>query len=165
MRWEEVDGDERKRFCNQCSLHVHNLSAMRQEEAQSFLEERTSSGERLCVTFEKRADGSLVSAPTATPASPFQAGSRMLAAAASLLFALFPFLAACRPSEGPRDDTTTAIDAGTGGTDTDCGGVEFLGEMVMPVCDTVEEPEDSERIVGRVANPEALRELGKVRAE
>jgi hypothetical protein len=28
MDWDNMTGDERIRFCNQCSLKVHNLSAM-----------------------------------------------------------------------------------------------------------------------------------------
>ncbi len=57
-RWDEmrVDGDQR-RFCDQCQLHVHDLSAMTRREGQALL---VRSQGQLCVSFESRADGSMV---------------------------------------------------------------------------------------------------------
>ena len=158
MRWEELDGDERKRFCGHCSLHVHNLSAMRRDEAESFLEEQSQGGGRLCVTYQKRTDGSVVSA-AAPPATQeliaARAGrfGRALGAAASLLFALFPFLAACRPSEGPKDDASTSVDSQVEGSGTDCG-IELLGEVALPEDHPeAQEEVDIERLVGRLPMP------------
>lgn len=158
MRWEELDGDERKRFCGHCSLHVHNLSAMQRDEAESFLEEQSQEGGRVCVTFQQRGDGSVVSAaaPSATQdLIGARAGrfGRALGAAASLLFALFPFLAACRPSEGPKDDATTSVDSQVEGTGTDCG-IELLGEVALPEDHPeVEEEVDFRQLVGRISMP------------
>jgi hypothetical protein len=50
--WESMDGDERVRFCKQCSKHVHDLSALTLEEIEAL-----SEGETVCVSFEFEADG------------------------------------------------------------------------------------------------------------
>jgi len=46
--WSKMAGDEKKRFCEQCQLHVHNLAAMSAEEREGLLAKR---GERRCVTY------------------------------------------------------------------------------------------------------------------
>ena len=55
--WEAMDGDEERRFCGVCQKHVHNLSAMRHDEAQELL--RESAGEHLCVRYTAETDGAL----------------------------------------------------------------------------------------------------------
>lgn len=55
--WNEMFGDERKRFCGACQLNVYNLSGMNKDEAEKLLIE--SEG-RLCVRFYKRADGTVL---------------------------------------------------------------------------------------------------------
>lgn len=55
--WEAMDGDEERRFCGVCQKHVHNLSAMRHDEAQALLKQ--SAGEHLCVRYSAETDGTL----------------------------------------------------------------------------------------------------------
>lgn len=55
--WDEMLGDERKRFCGQCKLNVYNLSGMTRTEAENLL--LTSEG-RVCVRFYRRTDGSVL---------------------------------------------------------------------------------------------------------
>lgn len=55
--WEEMSGDDRKRYCSQCQLNVYNLSSMTRKEAERLLIE--SEG-RLCVRFYRRADGTII---------------------------------------------------------------------------------------------------------
>lgn len=55
--WNEMVGDERKRFCGQCSLNVYNLSGMTRDEAERLL---INSEGRLCVRFYKREDGTVL---------------------------------------------------------------------------------------------------------
>jgi hypothetical protein len=55
--WDEMLGDERKRYCGQCSLNVYNLSGMTRREAESLLQQ--SEG-RLCVRYFRRADGTVL---------------------------------------------------------------------------------------------------------
>jgi len=52
--WEQMAGDDRKRFCEQCGKHVHNVSAMTTAERVEFAEPR---GERECIVYFHRADG------------------------------------------------------------------------------------------------------------
>jgi hypothetical protein len=50
-------GDERVRFCDQCSMNVYNLSDMTRREAEVLL---TGAEGRLCVRFYRRADGTVM---------------------------------------------------------------------------------------------------------
>lgn len=49
MKWEELVGDKKKRYCSSCQLHVHNLSEMSSRERTRFLD---ASQERSCVAFQ-----------------------------------------------------------------------------------------------------------------
>lgn len=51
-------GDSRTRFCEHCQLHVQNLSAMSRRGIAQVL--ARSEHERVCVTYARRADGTLV---------------------------------------------------------------------------------------------------------
>jgi hypothetical protein len=55
--WDQMIGDERVRFCGQCSLNVYNLSSMTRADAESLIA-RTEG--RLCVRFYRRCDGSII---------------------------------------------------------------------------------------------------------
>lgn len=55
--WDEMIGDDRKRFCGDCKLNVYNLSGMTRVDAEQLL--RSSEG-RLCVRFYRRADGTIL---------------------------------------------------------------------------------------------------------
>jgi hypothetical protein len=55
--WEEMQGDDKVRFCAVCRLNVYNLSAMDVEEAAEVLANREG---RLCARFYRRKDGTLI---------------------------------------------------------------------------------------------------------
>ena len=55
--WEKMVGDERMRYCGQCSLHVYNLSGMTKREAETLV---ANAEGRLCVRYYRRADGSIL---------------------------------------------------------------------------------------------------------
>src|SRR3954468_18948732 len=55
--WEEMEGDQRVRFCEHCKLNVYNLSEMPRSEAEAFMHERTG---RTCVRLYRRADGTVL---------------------------------------------------------------------------------------------------------
>lgn len=55
--WDEMYGDERRRFCGECKLNVYNLSGMTSYDAENLL--RNSEG-RLCVRFYQRSDGTIL---------------------------------------------------------------------------------------------------------
>mgnify|MGYP007088033300 CR=1 FL=1 len=55
--WSAMTGDERKRFCGDCKLHVYNLSGMTKYDAENLL--RNNEG-GLCVRYFQRADGTVM---------------------------------------------------------------------------------------------------------
>jgi hypothetical protein len=55
--WDNMVGDERVRFCGQCSLNVYNLSGMTQGEAERLISQAEG---RLCVRYYRRADGTIL---------------------------------------------------------------------------------------------------------
>lgn len=52
-----MSGDAKRRFCQHCQLHVHNLSAMLPGERTQFVAETRGPA---CITCELRADGTMV---------------------------------------------------------------------------------------------------------
>src|SRR3954453_7826497 len=55
--WDQMYGDDRKRFCGDCKLNVYNLSGMTHDEAEALIMKAEG---RLCVRFYKRRDGSVI---------------------------------------------------------------------------------------------------------
>lgn len=55
--WNEMYGNERKRFCSECKLNVYNLSEMTQSEAENFV---INAEGRVCIKFYRRADGTVL---------------------------------------------------------------------------------------------------------
>ena len=55
--WNRMEGDEKRRYCGRCQLHVYNLSAMTSEEAAELVDERSG---RLCVRFVRSHDGKVM---------------------------------------------------------------------------------------------------------
>ena len=53
-KWEELTGKGRKRFCDACSLHVHDAAQMKREEAHRLVAESSS---RVCMRIELDAQG------------------------------------------------------------------------------------------------------------
>jgi len=85
--WNEMYGDDRKRFCGECKLNVYNLSGMTRHEAEILLQ---NSEGRLCVRFYRRADGSVITRDCPVGWARVKQRTLMLATAtASLLMALF----------------------------------------------------------------------------
>lgn len=55
--WENMVGDERKRFCASCSLNVYNISKMTAPEVQALIANSTG---RVCGRVYRRADGTVI---------------------------------------------------------------------------------------------------------
>lgn len=55
--WSKMVGDERVRYCDQCSLHVYNLSGMSRREAEALV---TNAEGGLCVRYYRRPDGTIL---------------------------------------------------------------------------------------------------------
>lgn len=48
--WSGMSGGEQKKFCDSCAKHVHNLSEMTREEAESFVNENPTG---VCIRFHR----------------------------------------------------------------------------------------------------------------
>ena len=55
--WNQMYGNDRRRFCGECKMNVYNLSGMSRDEAESLL---TNAEGRLCVRFYRRRDGTVL---------------------------------------------------------------------------------------------------------
>lgn len=56
-RWESMQGDERRRFCAKCQLHVHNVRELSEAEVVKLLSEATG---RVCGRVYQRPDGTVL---------------------------------------------------------------------------------------------------------
>jgi len=88
--WDAMTGDERKRFCDHCSKHVHDLSALTEPEARELL-----SKPGICGRYRVRPDGHVR----------FR-GQRLTAAALvlSAVFASAPAIAGGKAAPGSEGD-------------------------------------------------------------
>lgn len=101
--WNQMQGDERRRFCASCKLHVHNLSGMTADAARALLQ--GAGGERMCVRFFRRADGTVLTRDC--PVGLRQKLRRAWARAGALWVALWGAAAACvRPVQ---EEQPTAV--------------------------------------------------------
>jgi hypothetical protein len=55
--WGSMAGDDRRRFCGRCSLHVHDLSAMREEAVMKLI---AGPDPHLCIRYSVRDDGTAI---------------------------------------------------------------------------------------------------------
>jgi len=122
-RWDELRGDARTRFCETCSLHVHNLSALSRGEARDLLEEKARGGGRICVAFARGADGALRTTEPALAAPRPARGARLVALARSAaalvvgalgLVALVPGCGRGAPAAGSGAATPPALPPSAG---------------------------------------------------
>jgi hypothetical protein len=67
--WDDMIGDDRVRFCGQCTKNVYNLSALPRDEAEALVrqtlsrdEAREGLNESICVRLYRRADGTVLTA-------------------------------------------------------------------------------------------------------
>jgi hypothetical protein len=58
-RWDQMQGDDKRRYCGRCRLDVYNLSAMTTAEAAALVEQHAG---RLCVRFVRAHDGKVMTA-------------------------------------------------------------------------------------------------------
>ncbi len=91
-----MEGDEKRRFCEHCQLHVNNLSAMTTQEQVEFMK---SPGERKCVTYTAPSNARHVDAGTWLT---FQSATGWRKAVAAMLAAAFSmFATSCRTTGTP----------------------------------------------------------------
>lgn len=84
--WNEMVGDERQRHCGACKMSVYNLSGLSRAEAENLIFK--SEGNRLCVRFYRRADGTVLTNDCPVGWQAFKRNvSKTATAFASLVFA------------------------------------------------------------------------------
>lgn len=105
--WDSMEGDERVRFCRECSLHVYNISEMTRAEAEALLARAEG---RLCARFYRRADGTVITkdCPSGLRAVRRRVARRAGAALAALLALAGGAFGQKREKEGARQQQTCA---------------------------------------------------------
>ncbi len=99
--WERMAGDERVRFCDQCNLHVYNLSAMTKEQVASLI---ASTEGRICARLYRRADGTVLTRDCPVGLRAFRKRVAKLAGAA--LTALLSLGSGAFGQSKPQEDKT-----------------------------------------------------------
>ncbi|MCC6408826.1 MAG: hypothetical protein IT453_16810 [Planctomycetes bacterium] len=159
--WGELQGDDARRFCAECRLHVHSSTALTRDQARELV---TSATSRVCMRVQYDAAGEPVyldssrrepelreSDRNAGERTTPQLARRLVRWAAS---AAAGVLAACSGSpavDAPSDPANGGPDQG-GETTTMLGKVcapEVLGDVALP---PVEPPRE---LVGEVSAPAA----------
>ena len=148
--WNSMRGDETVRFCGQCRMNVYDLSAVTRPEAEARLRSR---GERLCVRFQRRADGTVVSADCGPVRRSIRRRARVLRVAAAGIFAMFfpSALAGC--GAGSAGPAGPAPQVGGTGPDSPAPGdpprlqgyvyiPETLGKIACPAPTPPQTPPD-----------------------
>lgn len=94
--WGSMRGDDRTRFCSECSLHVYNISGMNRSEAEQLV---SNAEGRLCVRFFRRSDGTVLTQDCPVGVSMIRRrAARMLAGVSALLAFLMAGFAAAASS-------------------------------------------------------------------
>lgn len=86
-RWDEMQGDDRVRFCGSCQKNVYNLSALSRAEAMRLVAEQEG---KMCALLYRRPDGTVLTAdcPVGRRAWAVRLVKRAAAVAAVLLMSL-----------------------------------------------------------------------------
>ena len=80
--WDDMRGDDRRRFCGQCHKHVHNLSGMSRDEAEALVHQTEG---RMCARFFRRSDGTMLTQDCPVGLRAAWRKSLLLAGAAAVL--------------------------------------------------------------------------------
>lgn len=56
--WDDMTGDDRKRFCDLCQLNVYNVSSMTRAETEALL--TNSDSDSVCLRLFRRTDGTII---------------------------------------------------------------------------------------------------------
>lgn len=60
QKWDTMPGDDRKRFCGQCQLYVHNLTEYSKSEIEELVGEQDLESTRLCALIKLDKKGRMV---------------------------------------------------------------------------------------------------------
>jgi ankyrin repeat protein len=102
--WDSMIGNDRVRFCEHCNLHVNNLSAMTRQDALRLV---AQSGGRLCVRYEQRTDGEILT--TNFPKPLYRIGRRASRLAATAFSATLSLASASAQSTAPTSTRAEVV--------------------------------------------------------
>ncbi len=109
--WEQMAGDDKTRFCDQCKLHVHNLSAMTRDEAETFVREHIG-GDRICARFYQRSDGTIITRDCPVGLAAIRARARRTATRIAAAIAALVSVTSLAHSRGAgRDEYVSAANS------------------------------------------------------
>lgn len=146
--WNEMYGDDRKRFCSECKLNVYNLSDMTRDEAERLL---INSEGRLCVRYFRRADGTVLTrdCPVGLRAVKLRA-TRFARAAASILLGFVSGLFAVQTVE------TVISRLPLGHVPEPVSGEEIESYKTPEIGIIVSETPEPDMVLGRIERVERL---------
>lgn len=142
--WASMRGNERVRFCGECSMNVYNLSNMSKTDAEALI---TAAEGRLCVRYYHRTDGTIL---TGNCPAGLQALKRRVSgisrAVASSVLSFFAGMAVLAGLQGAQNSLGATTEAGIdmidpvplveeeaappdGGHPVAMGMIGFAGEM------------------------------------
>jgi len=98
--WRTMKPSDKKRFCESCRKHVHDLSAMTSKDARELLASPPTEG--LCVRYLYDAHGEIVFRDAPLASSMLVRAKRIAARAAAVAFPVA--LAACSSAMGERQE-------------------------------------------------------------
>lgn len=100
--WDQMIGDDRRRYCGQCKLNVYSLAGMSDREAKEFV---LASEGRVCVRLYERADGTMITedCPVGLAAVKLRV-RRYATAVASIVVSFFVGAGTSRLINGPSPD-------------------------------------------------------------
>lgn len=124
-RWNDMDGDERARFCRQCSKHVFNLSALTRAQIETLVREKEG---KFCGRFHRRADGTML---TADCPSRLRRVRTRLAKLGGAVCALVLSLVGCSARRNP--EVTMGVIAVPPQTCRTNLSPEIMGKIAVPV--------------------------------
>jgi len=105
--WASMAGDDLKRFCGQCRLHVHDVSAMTRDEVRALL---VATNGECCLRLWRRPDGRVVTKECQRVRRAIRRRVAALRAAAAGLLALLG-LGGCSRAEESKPPSSSG-DAG-----------------------------------------------------
>lgn len=100
--WSSMVGDDRRRHCGQCDRAVYDLSSLSRDEAEALVGARAATGERLCVSFFVRQDGTVLTADCPVGLAAVRRRLAWIAASLGALLALVAGVVGLRQLSGGR---------------------------------------------------------------
>ncbi len=132
--WDEMEGDDKSRFCKLCSLNVYNISSLTSEDAEQFLQERMFSGERVCVSLYRRPDGTVITEDCPVGLRKLRAAARRVKSVAAAIVALtISALTGVRAQQPGKDAPVPTRGEPTVAVPPQKDRERFMGDIATPI--------------------------------